>query len=238
MRTTHFLCAGVSLALWLGTAGSALAGDDQPAGSGKMKFSHPRDITNPYLPLASLKQDILVGTEDGAKVRVERTAKPELHRTYTIAGQTVEALIVEDREFHDGEIEEVTLDSFAQDDEGNVYYLGEDVDQYKGGKVTGHGGGWQLGQDTQKPGVIIPAHPKVGDKFKSEDVSKSIREKDLVVSVSETVTVPAGTFTNCVKIKEMAAGENPEYKYYAPGVGVVRENPASGDELLVSHATR
>jgi hypothetical protein len=202
------------------------------------RFSHPRDITNPYLPLAYLKQDILEGTEGSKKVRVERTLKPDLRKSFKLAGQTIEALAMEDREFEDGVLAEVALDYFAQDDEGTVYYLGEDVDEYENGKVTGHSGAWMLGKDTPKPGIIIPAHPKVGDRFKSEDVSKDISEDDEVVSVSETVSVPAGTYENCVQIKEHLADGSTEFKYYAPGVGVVRELPASGDLPLKSHTAR
>lgn len=206
--------------------------------SATLKFSHPRDITNPLLPLMYLKQDILEGLEAGAKVHVERTLLPQSHKTFTIAGQTAEALVMEDREFKNGELEEVTLDYFAQDDAGNVYYLGEDVDEYADGKISGHDGAWLLGKDTQIPGVIIPAHPKVGDQFKSEVVTKEITESDEIVSVSETVSVPAGTFENCVKVKEMLADGTTEFKYYAPGVGVVREVPSTGDEPLISHTAR
>ena len=206
--------------------------------SATMKFSHPRDISNPLLPLAYLKQDILEGTEGGVKTRVERTLLPKKHKTFTIAGQKVEALVMEDREFKDGKLAEVTLDYFAQDDEGTVYYLGEDVDEYENGKVVNHEGAWLLGKDTQTPGVMITAHPKVGDKFKSEDVNKEIHEDDEIVSVSETVSVPAGTYENCVKVKEMLADGTTEFKFHAPGVGWVREVPAGGDEVLISHTTK
>jgi hypothetical protein len=202
-----------------------------------IKFSHPRDITNPYLPLATLKQDIIEGSEGGKKTRVERTALPKKHRTFTVGGEEVETLVVEDRAYEDGKLAEVALDYFAQDDNGTVYYFGEDVDEYQDGKVISHEGSWLLGKDTPVPGIILPAHPKVGDKFKSEDVSKEITEADEVISVSETVTVPAGTYKNCVKTKESLGDGTIEYKYYAPGVGVVREVPPDGDELLVSHKT-
>jgi hypothetical protein len=86
--------------------------------SAAMKFSHPRAITNPYLPLAYLKQDILEGTEGGQKIRIERTILPNKHKAFKIGGQTIDALVMEDREFKNGELEEVTLDYFAQDDEG------------------------------------------------------------------------------------------------------------------------
>lgn len=200
-----------------------------------VKFSHPRDITNPYLPLATLKQDIIEGSEGGKNTRVERTVLPKKHRTFTVGGEEVETLVVEDRAFEDGQLAEVALDYFAQDDHGTVYYFGEDVDEYQNGKVVSHEGSWLLGKDTPVPGIIFPAHPKAGDKFKSEDVSKEISEADEVVSISETVTVPAGTFKNCVKIKESLGDGTTEYKYYAPGVGVVREVPPEADELLVSH---
>ena len=219
------------------------AAEQAKAGKGKkvsatMKFSHPREITNPLLPLAYLKQDVLEGSEGGMKIRIERTILPNKHKSFKIAGQTIDALVMEDREIKNGELEEVTLDYFAQDDEGTVYYLGEDVDEYENGKVKGHSGAWLFGKDTKNPGVIIPAHPKVGDKFKSEDVNKEIHEADEIVAVGETVSVPAGTYENCVKVKEVLADGEVEFKFYAPGVGVVREVPAGGDVVLKSHTSR
>jgi len=203
-----------------------------------VKFSHPRDITNPFVPLASLKQDVLEGTEDGKHVHITRTVMPNKRKSFTIAGQKVDALVVEDREMEDGQLAEVALDYFAQDDAGTVFYLGEDVDEYEGGKLKGHKGSWMFGKDTQVPGVLFPAHPKVGARFKSEDVSKDINERDEIVSVSETVVTPAGTYKNCVKVREKLADGTTEYKYYARGVGVVREVPPKGDVLLKSHTTR
>jgi hypothetical protein len=202
------------------------------------RFTHPLEITNPYLPLGSLRQDVLLGKEGGKKVRVERTVLPEKHKSFKIGDQTVEALVMEDREFENGELAEVALDYIAQADDGTVYYLGEDVDEYKHGKVVGHAGAWLLGVQTQTPGVLIPAHPKVGDKFKSEDVPNITTEDDEVLSLSETVTVPAGTYHDCLKIKEVLSDGDIEYKYYAPGVGCVREIPSEGDLPLKSHATK
>jgi hypothetical protein len=215
-------------------AGTTTKGEDLAT----LKFSQPRDITNPYLPLASLKQDVLEGKEGNKKIRIERTVKPDLHKSFKIGKQTVEALAVEDREFENGELAEVAMDYFAQADDGTVLYLGEDVDEYKNGKVVGHGGAWMLGKDTKTPGVLMPGQPKVGQKFKSEDVNKEIHEEDEVISVSETVTVPAGTYQNCLKVKEKLADGEIEYKYFASGVGCVREVPAGGDVMLKSHTTR
>jgi len=202
-----------------------------------LKFSRPREITNPYFPLAQLKQDILEGVEDGKKVRVERTLKPNKRRTYTFGDQEVESLVVEDRVYEDGQLAEVALDFFAHDDNGTVYYLGEDVDEYKDGKIIGHDGTWHYGLDTRVPGLIFPAQPKLGQKWRPEDVSNDISEIDEIVSMSEKVTTPAGTFENCIKVKEDLADGTTEFKFYAKGVGVVREVPADGETVLKSHLT-
>jgi hypothetical protein len=196
------------------------------------KFSHPRDITNRYLPLASLKQDILEN-KDG---HVERTVKPDVIKNFQVGGQSVEALTVEDLEYDaNGSLKEATLDYFAQDDAGNVYYLGEDVDEYKDGQISGHSGAWLYGKDTQNLGILMPARPKVGMKFKSEDAAPITWEEDVVVSKSETAKVPAGTFANCLKIKEKASDGDTEYKLYAPGVGVVIEDEGKNPLALKSH---
>ena len=141
-----------------------------------------------------------------------------------------------------GVLEEVALDYFAQDDAGTVYYLGEDVDEYdEHGQLAKHNppdDAWLAGKDTPAPGVIMPAHPKVGDKFKSEDVSATVDESDEVVALDASMTVPAGTFEHCLKMKETLGDGTVEFKLYAPGVGVVRETPATGDELLISHTTQ
>jgi hypothetical protein len=203
-----------------------------------VKFTNPREITNPYLPLASLEQDILEGKEGGKPLRVARTIKPDLHKTFKVGKQKVEALAMEDREFENGALAEVTLDYFAQADDGTVYYLGEDVDEYKDGKVSGHSGAWLYGKQAKVPGVMMPAQPKVGDKFRSEDVPPITTEDNEVLSASETVTVPAGTYENCLKVKEVLSDGGVEYKYYAKGVGCVREVPQDGDVPLKSHTTR
>jgi hypothetical protein len=225
------LLAGAWLVACLNTVA-----DDHPTNA-LPRFSHPRKITNPFLPLSSLKQDVLEGKEGKKSLRIERTAKPDVKKTFKLGDQTIAAFAVEDREFEDGALAEVTLDYFAQADDGTVYYLGEDVDEYRNGKVSGHSGAWLLGKDTQHPGVLMPAQPKIGDKFKSEDVPKITWEQDEVISLSETVTVPAGTYKNCLKIKEVLSDGAVEYKFYAAGVGCVKEMPEEGDVRLISHAT-
>ncbi|HXF10617.1 MAG TPA: hypothetical protein VN625_07510 [Desulfuromonadaceae bacterium] len=219
-----------------GMAGcSSMNSSTSSSASASAKFSHPRDINNSYLPLASLDQDILENEEG----HVERNAKPDVVKTFQVGGQAVEAFTVEDLEYDAaGVLKEATLDYFAQDDNGNVYYLGEDVDEYKDGQVSGHNGAWLYGKDTQKLGLIMPAHPKKGQKFKSEDAAPITWEEDEVVSLSENATVPAGTYANCLKIKEQASDGDTEYKLYAPGVGCIQEIEGKSPLALKSHKTR
>jgi hypothetical protein len=224
------LAAGALLAAGLI---APLRADDKEAKGEVPRFTHPREITNPYLPLGSLKQDLLERKGE----RVERTAKPELHKIFKIGDQTVDALVVEDREFVKGKLAEVALDYIAQSDDGAVYYLGEDVDEYKNDKVVGHAGAWLYGKDTQKLGLLMPAHPKVGDKYKSEDVPKITWEVDEVISLSEKAKVPAGTYVNCLKIKETLSDGKTEYKLFAPGVGCIKEIEGTDELNLKSHET-
>jgi uncharacterized membrane protein YkoI/uncharacterized Fe-S cluster protein YjdI len=208
-------------------------------GLAALKFSHPRDITNPYLPFALLKQDVLEGKEGAVLNRVERTAKPDVHKTFKVGNQTVDTLAVEDRAFENGKLVEVALDYFAQADDGTVCYLGEDVDLYKDGKIVSHEGAWLYGIHTDQIGVLMPGKPKVGDKFQAENVPKITWENDEVVSVNETVTVPAGKFTNCVKVREKLSDKTTEFKYFAPGVGVIKEADGADEKgptvVLIKH---
>jgi hypothetical protein len=219
------VCALLATCLSASSAGNAP--QDTP------RFSHPREISNPYLPFASLKRDILEGPGE----RVERTARPKLRKTFEVNHQTVDVLTVEERQFNHGQLAEVAFDYVAQADDGTVYYLGEDVDEYRNGKVVSHSGAWLFGRDTQRMGILMPAHPRVADKFRSEDVSKDSWENDEVVAVAETVIVPAGTFKGCVKIREKLSDGSTEYKLYAAGIGAVKEIESDGAVSLRSHTT-
>lgn len=202
---------------------------------GSPVFTTPTKVTNAYLPLSALNEDLLQGTEAGEALHVQRTRRPET-KTFMIDGQRVPALIIEDRDSVAGGLREVSLDYFAQADDGAVYYLGEDVDVYQNGLVVSHEGAWLFGVNTTALGVLVSGQPQVGDKYRSEDAPGVTREDDEIVGISETVTVPAGTYSNCLKVKETLDTGEIEYKYYAPNVGVVKEVPADGEVSLQSHS--
>jgi hypothetical protein len=197
-------------------------------------FSNPTAVTNAYLPYAQFKQDVLVGTEGGKQARVVRTRMPGTKR-FVVAGKPVEAIIVSDSAWLGGALEEVALDYYAQSDQGDVYYLGEDVDNYENGKVVNHEGSWLYGVHTRTLGMMFPATPKIGQRYRPEEVPKITQEDDEVMSVTEAVTVPAGTFQNCVRVKETLSDGAVEFKLYCANVGIVREGSEDGTTDLVSH---
>lgn len=213
----QILCLTLLLSAGLGSAAALAAAP---------KFTNPTKITNRFLPLSNLHKDVLEGGSGKSSSRVERTLLKGT-KTFRIGKQNVKAAIVEDRDYADGKLEEITRDYFAQSDDGTVYYLGEDVDNYRNGKVVGHSGAWLYGRQTRTLGVIMAARPAKGTKWQLENVPGVTMEDDQVVSLSETVVTPSGTYRNCIKVKETTSDEV-EFKYYAPGVGVVWESGAKG----------
>jgi hypothetical protein len=146
-----------------------------------------------------------------------------LEETKVVDGVTTR--VVEERETEGGQLAEVSRNYFAIDNAtGDVYYFGEDVDEYKNGKVTGHEGAWLSGVNGAKFGLIIPGAPKPGDRYYQEYAPKVAMDRAEVVAVNEQITVPAGTFKNCLHTKESSALESgSEDKYYAPGVGLIKD---------------
>jgi hypothetical protein len=137
--------------------------------------------------------------------------------------------VVQVTESEDGEVVERTQDYYAQDRKGNVWYMGERVDDYKDGKLVGHGGQWQAGKDGAKPGLFMPANPRVGRKFEQERAPGVAEDESEVVEVGLAMQVPAGRFTDCIRTKDVAPLDDvTEFKFYCAGVGLIREDPPGG----------
>lgn len=192
-------------------------------------FSDPRTIDHPYLPLSLYRRCVLEGVDEGARIRIVRAP---VERTQTIRwrGQTIEALVMRDREFEDGSLVEETFDFFAQSDDGTVYYLGEDVSDYEDGRLVGHHGTWRLGLDTDHPGVVMPADVAVGAMFKPENVPGITVEDATIDRDGLALTVDAGSYTEVIRIREDHPKGVVEHKFYAPEIGLLREQ---GRKVLI-----
>jgi hypothetical protein len=138
----------------------------------------------------------------------------------------VKCRIIEERETKNGKLEEVSRNYFAIDPKtGDVYYFGEAVDMYDpAGKITAHDGSWESGKDGARFGLIMPGKPVVGARYNQEVAPKVAMDRAEIVSITEKVKVPAGSFENCVKTRESSALEaGTEEKLYAPDVGLVKD---------------
>jgi hypothetical protein len=183
------------------------------------------DDPNPYFPLVPGTTRVYeADTEDGFEViRVHVS-----HETKEILGVT--CIEVVDTVWVDNEIVEDTRDWFAQDVDGNVWYFGEIAVNFEDGEISDLDGSWEAGEDGAKPGIIMKAEPEVGCVYREEFLLSEAEDAAEILALGESVTVPAGDFGDCVKIKAFTPLEPDfECKFYAPGVGVVLEvKPESG----------
>ncbi len=185
-------------------------------------------VDNPYLPLAAGSHWTYEETNgDGETERIEVVVQDEAR---SIAGIT--ATVVRDTVTLDGVLVEDTLDWFAQDVEGNVWYLGEAVDNYDGqGELVDHDGSFEHGVDGAFGGIVMRADPQVGDAYRQEFFAGEAEDMGEVIGVGESVSVPFGEFTDVIVTRDW----NPldpeviEEKYFAPGVGLVYETKVQGD---------
>jgi hypothetical protein len=176
-------------------------------------------INNPFLPMTVGSTFVYTAeTEEGT----ERVEIVVLSQTKVVMGIT--CTVVRDKAFLDNEIIEDTYDYFAQDKDGNVWYFGEDVDNYVNGVVDNHYGSWEAGVDGAEPGIIMLGNPVVGLQYRQEHYIGEAEDQGEVVGNNESVTVAAGSFTKCLKIRETNPLDNNflEYKYYARDVGLVK----------------
>jgi hypothetical protein len=236
MREIMFLAALTIAAV---AVAAACGGGDDEAGPAPAPTLNPADfsttIDNPLFPLSPGSVRVFEGeeVEDGETVRV-RIEHKILDETVVIGG--VEALVLEDREYQNGELVEVALDYFAQHRDGSVWYLGEHVDDYENGEVTGHSGQWLSGEGDNRAGIIMPADPVVGQQYNQENAPGVAEDQGKVIAVDQEVTVPAGTFTGCLKTEDSSPLDDvTEFKYYCPDVGLVREEPPEGGVDLISY---
>jgi len=151
-----------------------------------------------------------------------------LDETKVIDGVTTR--IVEEREEKDGTPLEVSRNYLALDKStGDLYYFGEDVDEYKDGKVAAHEGAWQSGAGGAKFGLLLPGKPSVGDKYYQESAPKVALDRAEIVSLDERIETPAGKYDKCLHVKESTPLEKGvSHKLYAPGIGLVKD-----DELVL-----
>lgn len=204
------------------------------------RFSNPTIVNNTYLPLVpGTTRTYQVETEDG----IETIVVEVLEETRIVAG--VSSVVVRDRVFLEEVLIEDTHDWFAQDDDGNVWYMGEEVINYEydddGNLIeTNNEGAWEAGLDIAgagKPaeaGIIMKATLTPGDTYRQEYYEGEAEDMGEIVALDVEITLSDGTTYSCLQTRDWTPlePESEEYKYYAPGVGVVREEAIGGDDVF------
>jgi hypothetical protein len=173
------------------------------------------ESTNPYFPMEVGKQWVL----EGGNERVEVTV---LDETEIVAGVTTR--VIEEREYKNGKVKEVSRNYFAQASDGTVCYFGEAVDP--------HEGVWRADDPGSGPGIIMPADPRPGMAFKME-VAPGEAEDEAEIVDFKTTRVPAGTFTETIRVRELDPLDNDsDYKVFARGVGIIIDEDLKLIELV------
>ena len=183
-------------------------------------------IDNPWLPMTPGAVLRYTGTKDGKRARDVTTVTG---RTEIVAGVT--CTVVDDKLWLNDKLEETTLDYYVQDVAGNVWYFGEDTQELDAnGNIVSSEGSWHAGVDGAVPGIFMEATPVVGHAFQQEYLAGSAEDHFEVLSLTESVTVPAGSYTDVLLTKEWTPLEPDvlDHKFYVQGIGEVREIAVKG----------
>jgi hypothetical protein len=205
-----------------------------PQGSDQVEIDPSRfsaEIDHPFWPMAP--GTVWVYREGEQRVEVTVT-----DRTRTVMG--VETRVVHDLVTENGVPVEDTFDWYAQDDDGNLWYFGEDTTEFEDGKPAGHAGAWEAGVDGALPGIVLPAEPEVGMTYRQEYYAGEAEDRAKVLSLDEAVSIPFGDFTGALQTEDTTPLEPEivEQKFYVRDIGPVLALKVKGDtgrEELVSH---
>ena len=182
-------------------------------------------IDNPYLPLVVGSRWVYEGESDGEAERIEVVVTDERR---AIGG--IVATVVRDSVYVGGELVEDTYDWYAQDRDGNVWYLGEDSNDYEDGVNVSREGSWEHGVDGAQAGIVMLAHPVEGGAYRQELLPGEAEDLGEVIRTGATVSTPVGDHDDVVVTEDWNPLEPDvvENKWYAPGVGMVREETVEG----------
>lgn len=182
-------------------------------------------IDNPYFPLPVGRKLVYSGVKDG---QTQTDTVTVTDQTKVILG--IAARVVSDIATHDGALLEKTFDFYAQDDQGNVWYLGEDTTAFLPNGKTDTSGSFLAGVDGAQPGIIMEANPQIPDAYRQECYAGQAEDAAWVVATTGSVSVPYGKVRNVLTTLESTRIEPGAYdeKVYGPGIGIVSERSLTG----------
>jgi hypothetical protein len=182
-------------------------------------------IDNPYFPLPVGRTLVYRGIKDG---QTQRDIVRVTSRTKVILGVT--ATVVSDVADHNGRVLERTSDWYAQDKQGNVWYLGENTVHVLPNGTRDTSGSWQAGVSGAVPGIVMEANPRVPDAYRQEFFAGEAEDTAWVVKRGGWIRVPYGKVRNVLTTLEATRLEPGVYdqKIYGPGIGIILERSLGG----------
>ncbi len=185
-------------------------------------------IDNQYFPLPVGRVLVYTGIKDG---QTQTDTVTVTNQTKVVEGIT--ATVITDVAKHGSTLLEKTSDWYAQDNQGNVWYVGEDTKAYLPNGKVDTSGSWEAGVNDAEPGIIMEANSQVPDAYRQECLSGQAQDTAWIVDTTGTVTVPYGKVHNVLTSLEATQVEPGAYdqKIYAPGIGIALEKSLTGDEL-------
>ena len=208
-------------ALWASNAVAAVATTSAPVFDPN---NFVAVIDNPYFPLPVGRTLVYSGVKDG---QTQRDTVTVTNQTKVILGVT--ARVVSDIADHDGAIRERTSDWYAQDKQGNVWYLGEDTVHFLPHGKADTSGSWEAGVNGAVPGIVMEANPQIPDAYRQELLAGQAEDTAWIVDRGTTLRVPYGKISNALTTLEATRLEPGAYdqKVYGPGIGIVLEQSLS-----------
>jgi hypothetical protein len=165
--------------------------------------------------------------------RSEKVVITVLNETVKIG--SIQTRVVEEREEENGKLKEVSRNFYAICKEhGDVFYFGEEVDDYEDGKIVAHSGQWKAGEKDCRAGIMMPGTALLGARHYQE-IAPNAKDRAEIIRDDVTLTTPAGTFKSCIVVEE-TSGLDPKEKgskTYAPGIGLIQD-----EDLLLTGFTQ
>jgi len=184
-----------------------------------------RAITNPYFPLPVGRTLIYKGIKNG-KTQVDRVHVTSATRVL----EGIKAVAVSDVATHNGKLLEKTTDWYAQDKQGNVWYLGERTAAYGPAGRIDRSGSWQAGVRDGEPGIVMKANPQVPDAYRQEFLSGQAEDTAWIVNRGGSFRLRFKVVHQVLTSLEFTRLEPHvlDKKIYAPGLGIIVERAVLG----------
>jgi hypothetical protein len=221
--------AGTTAVIWAPWASSAPSSTTSACGTTYAPVLDPANfvgvIDNNYFPLPVGRKLVYTGVKDG---QTQTDTVTVTDQKKVILG--ISTTIVNDVATNGSTVLEKTFDYYAQDKQGNVWYLGEDTTHFLPNGKADTSGSFQAGVDSAQPGIIMGANPQIPDAYRQECYAGQAEDTAWVVGTTGSVRVPYGNVRNVLTSLEATQIEPGAYdqKVYGPGIGIVSEQSLTG----------